>query len=42
MKLIALATAFWASLWFTPDQQGQRFFRQGEYQAAAAAFADLE
>lgn len=28
----------WAGLWLTPDQQGQRFFRRGEFAQAAEAF----
>jgi Ca-activated chloride channel family protein len=28
----------WDDLWFTPDQQGQRFMDQGEYEKAAAKF----
>lgn len=30
----------WAGLWFTPDQQGQRYFGRGEYVEAAQAFHD--
>ena len=30
----------WADLWFTPDQQGQHFFRRGEHNEAAQAFHD--
>ena len=29
-----------AALWLTPDQQGQRFFRQGQFKQAAEAFRD--
>ena len=37
------AMAFeWADLWFTPDQQGQRFMDQGEYQQAAGKFTTPE
>lgn len=32
----------WAGLWFTPDQQGQRLFDQGEYEQAAAKFTSPE
>jgi Ca-activated chloride channel family protein len=33
------AIAFeWADLWFTPDQQGQRFMARGEYKKAAEKF----
>ncbi len=37
--LIILALT-WASLWWTPDQQGHALFEQGAYAAAAAAFED--
>ena len=30
----------WSKLWFTPDQQGQRLFKRGEFVAAAQAFHD--
>ncbi len=41
MKTLALIAAIsWAGLWFTPDQQGQRLFLQGEFAAAAATFHD--
>ena len=37
------AVAFeWADLWFTPDQQGQRFMNQGESQQAAGKFTTPE
>jgi len=32
----------WAGLWFTPDQQGQRLFDQGEYGQAADKFTSPE
>ena len=32
----------WAGLWFTPDQQGQRFMEIGEYQQAAGKFTTPE
>jgi len=32
----------WADLWFTPDQQGQRFLDQGEYLQAAGKFTTAE
>lgn len=32
----------WADLWFTPDQQGQRFMDQGKYRQAAARFTTPE
>jgi len=35
-----LAILSWAGLWFTPDQQGQRQFKRGKFEAAAAAFED--
>jgi len=39
MKPIYLIAAItWLGLWFTPDQQGQRLFQRGEYEAAAQAF----
>jgi Ca-activated chloride channel family protein len=30
----------WSGWWFTPDQQGQRLMRRGDYQAAAETFRD--
>ncbi|MBI4862586.1 MAG: tetratricopeptide repeat protein [Candidatus Riflebacteria bacterium] len=30
----------WVGLWFTPDQQGMRHFRRGEFAEAAADFCD--
>jgi Ca-activated chloride channel family protein len=36
-SVVALA---WAGLWFTPDQQGQRYFERNEFAAAAQAFRD--
>lgn len=30
----------WAALWWTPDQQGQRAFRAGDFAAAADHFSD--
>ena len=41
--LVALAVVgaiTWWSLWFTPDQQGQRLMNRGEFQAAAETFRD--
>ena len=32
----------WWSLWFTPDQQGQRLMNRGEFLAAAEAFREGE
>ncbi|MFC7338787.1 tetratricopeptide repeat protein [Haloferula chungangensis] len=41
MKTVAiLATLSWASLWLTPDQQGQRAFDKGDFKAAAERFND--
>lgn len=41
MKTLAvIVAATWAGLWFTPDQQGQRAFKRGEYAEAAQAFRD--
>ena len=41
MKQLAfIAVITWAGLWFTPDQQGQRYFDRGEYAEAAQAFHD--
>jgi Ca-activated chloride channel family protein len=41
MKALAAAAAMlWASLWLTPDQQGQHDFDGGEFAKAAAEFRD--
>ncbi len=41
MKPLAFLVAItWASLWSTPDQQGQLEFERGEYAAAAQSFRD--
>jgi Ca-activated chloride channel family protein len=41
MKALAVIAAItWASLWLTPDQQGQRLFERGEFEMAAQAFDD--
>ncbi|WP_193215029.1 tetratricopeptide repeat protein [Luteolibacter marinus] len=41
MKPLAYLLALtWASLWFTPDQQGRRHFEKGEFKQAAASFQD--
>lgn len=41
MKALAIiATLTWTSLWFTPDQQGQRSFDKGEFKTAAEQFDD--
>lgn len=34
--------ADWSSLWFTPDQQGQRLFERGDYAGAAKHFTTPE
>ncbi|MEM7145271.1 MAG: tetratricopeptide repeat protein [Verrucomicrobiota bacterium] len=34
------AATWWSSLWFTPDQQGDRLMKRGEYAAAAKAYRD--
>ncbi len=40
VKALALgATLFWAGLWFTPDQQGQRLFARGEFAAVGRGFS---
>lgn len=38
--ILVLAATTWIGLWFTPDQEGQRLYRAGEYAAAAEAFED--
>ncbi|MEX1042297.1 MAG: tetratricopeptide repeat protein [Pirellulaceae bacterium] len=38
--VFALLALTWIGLWLTPDQQGQRFFQQGEFPEAAHAFED--
>jgi Ca-activated chloride channel family protein len=40
MKTFAFIAAIWTSIWFTPDQQGQRDFNRGEFEAAAQSFVD--
>ena len=35
-----LGTMAWWSLWFTPDQQGQRLMQRGDFPAAAETFLD--
>ena len=44
MKFVSLLAAIggitWWSLWFTPDQQGQRHMHRGEFRAAAETFRD--
>ncbi|MEM9016501.1 MAG: tetratricopeptide repeat protein, partial [Verrucomicrobiota bacterium] len=39
-SFLLLATLTWSSFWFTPDQEGQRLFRQEKYREAAEAFVD--
>jgi Ca-activated chloride channel family protein len=38
--LAIVGAVTWSSLWFTPDQQGQRLMNRGEFQAAAETFRD--
>lgn len=38
--VIVIASFTWWSLWFTPDQQGDRLMRQEKFQEAAAVFHD--
>jgi len=38
--LAVIAILTWAGLWFTPDQQGRRYFERGEFTEAAAVFQD--
>jgi Ca-activated chloride channel family protein len=38
--LVTIAGISWSGLWFTPDQEGQRMMRRGEFQAAAETFRD--
>lgn len=38
--LVAIAGLSWSSLWFTPDQLGQRLMQRGDFQAAAETFHD--
>lgn len=40
LLLVSVLAFTWSGFWFTPDQQGQRLFRKGEYAAAAEAFHD--
>jgi Ca-activated chloride channel homolog len=39
-EFLAILAATWASLWFTPDQLGQRAFTHGEFNRAAEYFND--
>jgi Ca-activated chloride channel family protein len=38
--IMLLGSLTWAGLWMTPDQQGQRLMKHGEFDAAAEAFRD--
>jgi Ca-activated chloride channel family protein len=38
--LIVIASVTWSGLWFTPDQQGQRRMKRGDFVAAAETFRD--
>jgi Ca-activated chloride channel family protein len=38
--VLALLAITWAGLWFTPDQQGRRFFERGKFAEAAKTFHD--
>jgi Ca-activated chloride channel family protein len=38
--LLFIVALTWTGLWFTPDQLGQRYFRQGEFIQAAQSFHD--
>jgi Ca-activated chloride channel family protein len=37
---VAMLVVTWSGLWFTPDQQGQRYFERGEFIRAAEVFHD--
>ena len=39
-SLLAVGVLTWSSLWFSPDQQGQRLMRSDNFQQAAETFAD--
>jgi Ca-activated chloride channel family protein len=39
-SIMFLAAITWWSLWFTPDQQGQRLMNRGDFEAAAETFRD--
>jgi Ca-activated chloride channel family protein len=39
LPILAAAT-WWASLWFTPDQQGDRLMKREDYPAAAESYRD--
>ena len=38
--LVAIVGLTWSGLWFTPDQQGQRRMKRGDFAAAAETFRD--
>lgn len=38
--LVMIGGITWTSLWFTPDQQGQRLMNRGEFETAAQTFRD--
>ena len=38
--LVMIGGITWSGWWFTPDQQGQRLMRRGDYRAAAETFRD--
>lgn len=41
LALLSMIVAIsWTGLWFTPDQQGQRLMKRGDYEAAAETFRD--
>ena len=41
MKVVLIIIGFsWMALWWTPDQQGQRYFNRKEYEKAAETFGD--
>lgn len=42
VSLILIVALSWTGWWLTPDQQGQRLFRDKQYQQAAEVFTDPE
>lgn len=40
LLLVAIAGVTWSGLWFTPDQQGQRLMKRGDFRTAAETFRD--